>query len=92
MSEFLKKSNEAAYIKAVQKLQELTIKKLKELIKAYNLHYSIKGYSKMTKSELIHSIASHHHISVDDNITTRQKQGHLFNYSIIPNEKKIKKK
>lgn len=48
-------------------LEDLTIPVLKKLIRAYNLHTVIKGYSKMNKIDLIKNIKKHFSIS-DNNL------------------------
>lgn len=40
-------------------LDNLTVPELKQLVKVYNLHTIIKGYSKMKKVELITSLNHH---------------------------------
>jgi ribosomal protein S18 acetylase RimI-like enzyme len=39
--------------------KDLTIQQLKKIVRAYNLHTTIKGYSKMGKDELIRNLEKH---------------------------------
>ena len=41
------------------KFKDLTIQQLKKIVRAYNLHTTIKGYSKMGKDELIRNLEKH---------------------------------
>ena len=43
----------------MDELSYLTKKELKHIIKEYNLHHHIKGYSAMSKEQLLHAISMH---------------------------------
>jgi len=45
--------------------EDLTITQLKDIVKKYQLHYKIKGYSKMKKDKLIENMKMHLHIDGD---------------------------
>jgi hypothetical protein len=73
------------------KLEDLTVPVLKKLIRAYNLHTVIKGYSKMNKSDLIKNIKKH--FGIDDNTLKPKTHSNInvknqLNFKSKPKEKK----
>jgi len=45
--------------------EDLSLAQLKDIVKKYQLHYKIKGYSKMKKDDLLKNIKNHLHIEGD---------------------------
>ena len=50
-----------------------TVKQLKQIIKEYNIHHHIRGYSKMRKADLIKNMSDHLHIK-DDKIHVKDNK------------------
>ena len=76
--------------------EHLPISTLKKIIREYNLHVSIKGYSKMTHSQLCDIMKKHLMISEDGSIKMIMKEskdlGKVSDYGKKPREKKEKVK
>lgn len=72
-------------------LEKLTVPVLRKLIRAYNLHTVIKGYSTMNKTNLIDNIKKHFGI-IDDTLQPRLhstfKVNEQLNFKAKPKEKK----
>jgi hypothetical protein len=73
------------------KLEDLTVPVLRKLIRAYNLHTVIRGYSTMNKTDLINNIKKHFGI-IDDTLQPRLhstfKVNEQLNFKSKPKEKK----
>lgn len=67
---------------------KFNLKQLKSIIKEYNLHTSIKGYSKMKKADIITEIKKHLDIDEKYNITIKNVKTKI----ITPIKTPIKKK
>jgi len=76
--------------------EHLPISTLKKIIREYNLHVSIKGYSKMTHSQLCDVMKKHLHIDENGSIKMMMKDikelGKVSDYEKKPREKKEKMK
>ena len=42
------------------KLQQMTVQQIRQAVRKHNLHFAIKGYSKLRKADLIEKFLLHH--------------------------------
>lgn len=68
----------------------LTIVQLKKIIKDYNLHNSIKGFSKMKKRELISKIKEH--MKYEDKVLKRLNNNYKVDLKDLGGKKRGRKK
>ena len=67
--------------------RDYTTPVLKKIIRLYNLHFTIKGYSKMTKDELIKAIENNL-VFKDGRIHTKEMDKYKFNVPLTSKEQK----
>jgi flagellar basal body rod protein FlgF len=74
--------------------EHLPISTLKKIIREYNLHVKISGYSKMTQSELVEALKKHLVISDDGVMKIKEIKnvGKVSDFEKKPREKKEKVK
>lgn len=73
------------------KLEDYSNKELKLIIKKYNLHTHIKGYSKMKKNELISNINKHlnqKQYAFSDIFYIKEKKKHVYGKNVNNKQRK----